>query len=611
MSRKDSIKETLPSLRRVLMRLAPYMRPHRLLLGGSMLGLIAATGMKLLEPWPLKFVIDSLVPTAASETSAVAQMEPTILLTLCAIGLFAVIVLKALLQYLSTIGFALVGNKVLTAVRGDLFRHLQMLSMSFHTRARSGDLTMRLIGDVGMLKETAVTAALPLLASLLILSGMIGVMFWLDWQLALIALSPLPLLWLISRRATVKIRGVSRKQRKRQGELASTSTETMAGIRSIQALGLEDIMSSEFSGANDADMRTGVKGKKLAAGLERSVDVLSGLGLALILWFGTQQVLRGRISAGDLLVFVSYLKQTYRPVREYAKYTARLSKASAAGERVVALLDEVPEIADSSDAVAAPAFRGDITFDGVDFSYDSKTTLTLNKITLNIEAGTSVAITGPSGVGKSTFASLILRLYEPNAGSVQIDGQNLHHMTIKSLRSQISLVPQDTLIIRGTIAENIALGAGYEVSQAALEAAARLANAHDFILQQANGYQTEVAECGATLSAGQRQRIAIARAALRNSPILILDEPTAGLDRESEEAVNEALWKLAQGRTTIFVTHNLETAARADRVLVLGSSGIAQDGSPSALMHSGGAFADLQQRKRNHRTVEVCHANVS
>jgi ATP-binding cassette subfamily B protein len=353
-----------------------------------------------------------------------------------------------------------------------------------------------------------------------------------------------------------------------------------------------------------------VKGKKLAAGLERSVDVLSGLGLALILWFGTMQVLQGRISAGDLLVFVSYLKQTYRPVREYAKYTARLSKAAAAGERVVALLDEVPMIADASDAVVAPAFRGEITFEAVDFGYDSKAALTLDQVTLNIEAGTSVAITGPSGVGKSTFASLILRLYDPNAGAVQIDGQDLRSMTIKSLRSQISLVPQDTLIIRGTIAENITLGAGYEVSQDKLEAAARLADAHDFILQQANGYQTEVAERGATLSAGQRQRIAIARAALRNSPVLILDEPTAGLDRESEEAVSEALWQLARGRTTIFVTHDLEAAARADRVLVLRPGGIAEDGSPSALMQAGGAFADLRQRQRNHTIAEVRHAYV-
>ncbi|SFG27068.1 ATP-binding cassette, subfamily B [Palleronia marisminoris] len=604
MSRKESPSETLPTLRHVLSRLYPYMRPHRKLLGGSLLALLAATAMKLLEPWPLKFIIDRVVPSAAGEDPATAALAPMTLLALCVAGLLAVIGLRALFQYLSTLGFAFVGNQVLTDVRADLFRHLQSLSLGFHARARAGDLTMRLIGDVGMLKETAVTAALPLLANVLIFSGMIGVMLWLDWRLALLALSPLPLLWLLSQSLTRKIRTVSRKQRKRQGELAATSAETMSGIRSIQALGLEEQVSAGFAGANAKDMREGVEGKRLSAGLERSVDLLAGVGLAVVLWFGTLQVLRGRITPGDLLIFVSYLKHTFRPIRDYAKYTARLAKAAAAGERVVAILDEVPLVADAPDARTAEPFVGRIAFQDVSFRYGDAGLPTLAGVNLILEPGRSVAVTGPSGVGKSTLASLVLRLHDPSEGRVLIDDVDIRSITLSSLRAQICLVPQEPLIIRGTIAENIVLGAGREVTPAEIEDAARLANAHEFILEQPDGYRTEVAECGATLSTGQRQRIAIARAALRDSPILILDEPTVGLDRASEQVVAEAIWHLARARTTILVTHDLNLAARADRVLVLDDGQIGEDGSPSDLMSSGGKFAGLRGGARSSREAD-------
>ncbi|RJL01849.1 ABC transporter ATP-binding protein [Paracoccus aestuarii] len=602
MSRKDRLAETLPSLRRVLARLRPYLRPHRAMLGGSLLALLAATAMKLLEPWPLKFVIDRVVPGVAADGAA-AAMDPMTLLTLCSLSLVAIIGLRAVFEYLSTIGFALVGNRVLTAVRGDLFRHLQSLSLGFHARRRAGDLTMRLIGDVGMLKETAVTAALPLAANVLIFVGMIGVMMWLDWRLALLALSPLPLLWLLSQRLTRRIRDVSRKQRKRQGELAATSAETMSGIRSIQALGLEETTAGAFAGSNAKDMREGVKGKRLSAGLERSVDLLAGLGLALVLWFGALQVMRGRITPGDLLVFLTYLKHTFRPVRDYAKFTARLAKAAAAGERVVSILDEAPAVADAPDAVTAPPFTGRIQIEDLAFSYDGEGAPTFSEVDVTVPAGTSLAITGPSGVGKSTLASLVLRLHDPSGGRILIDGQDIRGVTLRSLRAQISLVPQEPLMIHGTIAENITLGAGRTVTQAQIEDAARLANAHDFILAQPEGYDTTVAERGATLSAGQRQRIAIARAALRASPILIFDEPTVGLDRASEAAVTEAIWYLARDRTTLIVTHDLSLAARADRVIVLGGGTIAEAGSPDELMRQGGLFASLRAQGGAGRAV--------
>lgn len=594
--RPVGLVESLPGLRRVLARFAPYLRAHRGLIAGSMTALIAATVMKLLEPWPLKFVIDRVVTTGAGAGSGIAAVDalaPMTLLALCALGIVAVIGLKALFQYMATIGFALVGNRVLTEVRGDLFRHLQSLSLAFYARAKTGDLTMRLIGDVGMLKETAVTAALPLAANVLVLVGMIGVMLALNWQLALLALLPLPLLWLSTLRIGRRIQVVSRKQRKREGDMAATAAETMAGMRTVQALALEERVLGVFAGANAKSLTEGVQAKRLAAGLERLVDLLVAVAMAVVLWFGALQVLRGRLTPGDLIVFITYLKNTFRPVREYAKYTGRLAKASAAGERVVQLLDETPTVRDAAHAVEAPPFRGEIAFEGVGFSYGAADAPALGAITLRIAPGERIAITGPSGSGKSTFASLILRLYDPTEGRILIDGADIRGFTLKSLRAQIGLVPQETLLFRASLGENLALGAGRAVTEAEIAAAARLANAHDFIMALPQGYATELAERGATLSAGQRQRIAIARAALRQSPILILDEPTVGLDGANEAEVTGALWRLAEGRTSLLITHDVQLAARADRILYIDRGGLAEDGGHAALMALGGRYAAL------------------
>lgn len=595
--RKDKLSEAVPTLWHILKRLSPYLAGHRMMLGGSVAALLGATAMKLLEPWPLKFVIDRVVPSAAGETAGFAALAPTTLLAICAAGLLLVVALKALFQYLSTVGFALVGNRVLTRVRNDLFRHLQSLSLRFHQKSRSGDLTMRLIGDVGMLKETAVTAALPLAANLLVLVGMIGVMLALNWQLALLALAPLPLLWLSSVRLSRKITEVSRKQRARQGDLASTSSEALAGIRAVQALGIEERAARTFDSANSNDMREGVKGKRLAAALERSVDLLTGLGLAIVLWFGTLQVLDGRLSPGDLLVFITYLKNTFRPVREYAKYSARLAKAAAAGERVVSLLDTAPEIRDRPSAGAITFAEGAVSFEGVTFGYDSAVQPVLNDLSLSIEPSCFVALTGPSGAGKSTLMSLLLRLYDPDAGRVLIDGEDVREVAFKSLRSQIGLVPQETPIFQGSLAENIALGAGREVTFEEIEAAARIANAHQFITAFPDGYDTEVAERGTSLSAGQRQRIAVARAALRQSRIQVFDEPTVGLDRINEAAVADALCRLARGRTTFLITHDLDLAARADRIVYLEGGRIVQEGTHADLLKQGGGYSDLWHRQ--------------
>jgi ATP-binding cassette subfamily B protein len=590
MGRPKRLKESVPGLLRIFRQLWPWIRPERPLIVTSMAALFAGVGLRLLEPWPLKFIFDGVIG-ANPGLGLPDRIDPITLLTLAAVALVAISGLRALMEYWEAVGFAKIGNRVLRRVRDDLYRHVQGLSLSFHSSARSGDLIVRVTRDVSLLRDVASTALLPLMANLLILVGMVVIMVWLQWQLALLAFATVPFFWLTTVRIGGRIRDAARKQRQREGAMASTAAESIQAIKIIQALSLEGVFADAFSSRNKESQKEDLKAARLSARLGRIVDVLLALATASVLWYGARLVLRTELTPGDLLVFVTYLKRALTPAKDFAKYSARLAKAAAAGERVLDVLSRIPEIRDLPGAAPAPALEGRIRLADVTFGYQSGRDV-LRQIDFEIEPRQHVALVGPSGIGKSTLACLLLRLYDPKLGQVLIDGRDIRQYTLASLRSQMSVVLQDSILFAANVWENIGYGA-HDATHEEIESAARLANAHEFITNLPDGYDTVLGERGATLSHGQRQRIAIARAAVRRSPILILDEPTAGLDEENEREVTEALIRLAFDRTTLLITHNLQLASRAHVIFYLEGGRLIECGAPADLMQSDGRYAAL------------------
>jgi len=425
----------------------------------------------------------------------------------------------------------------------------------------------------------------------LILTGMMGVMFWMNWRLALLSMCVVPLFWLSTTHFGRRIGDAARQQRKRESAMAATAAESMGAIKTVQALSLEENFANVFAKQNKKSLKEGVKAKRLAIKLQRTVDVLIAIATALVLWYGAKLVLRHEMTPGDLLVFLAYLKYAFKPVQDFAKYAGRLAKASAAGDRVVAVLELTPEIRNLPHAKPAPTFQGDIRFENVCFGYEPDVYV-LNDLNFEVRPGQHVAVVGPSGIGKTTMIGLISRLYDPQKGRVLIDGCDIRDYTLESLRGQISTVLQETLLFAGTVKENIACGKP-DLTDDQIKAAARLANADTFIEAFSEGYDTAIGERGATLSGGQRQRIAIARAAVRDAPIVILDEPTTGLDEKNHLAVSQALRKLCADRTTFIVSHDTQLSAMADVILYMENGHVLETGTHEEMMKRNGQYAAL------------------
>lgn len=544
----------------------PHLRKERGRITAGFFALLLGSALRLLEPWPLKFVFDRVFQSKTTGELFLAWPDEWLLLAAAGAGL-ALSGGRILADYVRTVSMAIAGNRVLARIREEVFEQLQCLSLRFHYSSRGGDLVARVISDVNMLRDVATTAMVPLVANVLVFLGMIALMAWLQWELALVVYGTMPLFWLLTARLGKRIKEVAKTQRKREGAMAATASEAITSIKAVQAMALEGSFNELFRSRSSESMKGDAKGSRLSAGLERGVDALIAIATAIILYLGGTMALAGQMTPGDLLVFLTYLRRVFNPLQDFAKYAARLAKASAAAERVLDLLDGPPAVTDDPSAQPIRIERGLIRFEHVEFAYDDVPVL--RGLNLQIEPGECVAIMGESGLGKSTLIHLLLRLYDPAAGRVTIDGHDLRAFTLTSLRSQIATVMQDAILFSGTLRENIAIGRP-DAEFHEIEAAARVAHIHEFVTGLPLGYETLVGERGVTLSSGQRQRLSIARAALREAPILVLDEPLTGLDEENQREVGEALLGLARGRTTLVITHDPKHAAQCDRTIVLG-----------------------------------------
>ncbi|MEE9129372.1 MAG: ABC transporter ATP-binding protein [Phycisphaerales bacterium] len=602
MPRRRSLKTSVPSLWRIFSRFWPQIRKQRLLIVGSTACLFAEVFFRLLAPWPLKFIFDRvIVNTPAGGSSGIAAidaLDSLTLLTVAAVALILIASVRALLYYLNRVGFALAGSRALSNSRSELFAHMQRLSLSFHNKRKTGDLVTRITGDIGRIKEIAVRAAMPLAAHAITLIGMMAVMFWMDWRLSLVSLAILPLFLLSARRLGGRIRQVARKQRQRQGEIGASTTEAITSIKVVQTLSLEEIQQRTFGAHNRSELREGVKLRRLSARLVGTADVLISVGTAIVLWYGARQVLRGVLTPGDLIVFLAYLKSAFRPMRDLAKYTGRLSKAAASAERIIEVLDITPLIRNQPGAVKAPRTITELCFEDVSFEYEPGH-LVLEGFSLAASPGQVIALAGPSGAGKSTVLSLLLRLYDPLSGRIMFNGRDIRQYTIESLRPRIAVVPQDNVLFGVSLRDNIAYGAP-GASDAQIVAAAKMARAHKFITALPHGYETVLGERGETLSEGQRQRIAIARAAVRAAPILVLDEPTASLDNENNQRIREALRELSKDRISFIIAHDLSTVEEADLILYLEHGRVVEQGTHARLMRRGGRYAAMYALQKHH-----------
>ncbi len=595
--RPKTAKAAVVGWRRILTRFWPEVRQEKFLLMLDWVGLLGEILAQLLEPWPLKLIFDHIiVPDATTLPLPIPflnDLPELALLTVLTVAIVLATALKAGASYMSLVSLSIASSRIIAQIRAKLYGHLQRLSLSFHSKARNGDLITRIINDIDRLREVTITAAVPLVVNTLTLVSMVGVMFWMNAQLAFIGLLVFPLSILAATKLTKQIHQVARQQRQREGAMAATASEAINAIKVVQALSLEGMLETMFATDNTKSLEDVARTQQLSAGLQRTVEILVAVATAVVLWRGVQLVTTGGATPGDLLVFMTYLKTSFKPTKKLAKYMAAIAKATASGERIIDILDTVPEIRDVRGAIAAPRFAGQVSFRNVAFGYEPGTSI-LRGLSFEAQPGQRIALVGPSGGGKSTLVSLLLRLYDPIEGNILIDGHDLRQYQVESLRRQVSIVLQDSVLFAVSVRDNIAYGA-LGATDAEIEAAARLANAHEFILALPEGYDTMMGERGATLSGGQRQRIAIARAAVRRASIAILDEPTVGLDNENEQAVSEALERLTQGCTTFLITHNLAGAVSADQILYIEQGQILEQGTHAQLMRLGQRYAALYQ----------------
>jgi ABC-type multidrug transport system fused ATPase/permease subunit len=578
--------------------LRTLVRPYRASLFFILCAMLVQTAMSLATPWPLKIVLDNVVGSHKLPSWLADVLRPVLTgsskmqIAVAAASMTVIIAfIGALASYVANYYTESVGQWVANDLRMRTYHHLERLSLGYFDTHQTGTLLSTITSDIQTIQSFASSSTLNIVVDLFTIVGMLGIMLWLNWDFTLIVIAVTPFLLVMASRFKKVVKNATREVRKQQSNMVAVVQQGLESMRVVKAFGRQELAQEEFSEVSRATVDAALKARRVKALLSPMVAVIVSLCTAFVLWRGASLIIAGAMTAGALTVFLSYLTQFFKPVKELATITNQIAQTAVGVERIRGILDADIIIPERLNARDPDPFRGEIEFDDVVFAYDPESPV-LQRVSFTIKPGEMVGIVGATGGGKSTIVSLIPRFYDPTGGVVKIDGVDIRDYKLQGLRNQIGYVLQETVLFRGTVRDNIAYGrAGASYDE--VVAAAKLANADEFISRMPNGYDTLVGERGETLSGGQRQRIGIARAVIRNNPILILDEPTAALDTESERSVIEALDRLMRGKTVITIAHRLSTIRNSDKIIVMKDGVVAEQGTHEELLGLGGVYAEL------------------
>jgi ABC-type multidrug transport system fused ATPase/permease subunit len=569
---------------RIVWRLLGYLAPHRARMAAASALMIFTSGLALLTPYLTKVAIDRYI--ANGDVAGLTRVA--LLMAAAFIGIY-------LASYAQDYILGWVTQRVLTTMRNQLFVHLQELSLAYHDTHIVGVTISRVISDVSVINDLLSQGLLTLFNDALLLVGIVIVMVSMSPRLALLTFSVLPVMVIITRLFARRARLAFRETRTRVAALIGNLAESIAGMRVIQSFAQEDAAQSRFEGLNEANREANIRAVSLNFIFNPTVEFLGMVATAIVLWFGGIAVAKGELTLGVVVAFLAYVSRFFDPIQELSQLYSTMQSAMAGGERVIELLDAVPSVQDRPDARSMPPIAGQVELRDVTLAYRTGEEV-LHGVNLSIEAGQTCALVGPTGAGKTSIASLIARFYETTGGAVLIDSIDVREVTQSSLRGQMGLVPQDPFLFPGSIADNISFGRP-AASGTEIQAAARAANAHEFVTALPLGYNTEVQEGGVNLSMGQRQLICIARAALADPRILIMDEATASVDTMTEALIQNAIDRLLAGRTAIVIAHRLSTIRNADQIIVVDGGRIIEQGRHAELMAKNGKYRELYDRQ--------------